>query len=106
MMITPATPRKPVSQSWLNQQFDENGWLERLASYTKDEDHHSLTPECRGLPKGTLTIGYNYYTAEKKAVATIFHYQHKDGKIIPWHGRDFRPKALLVDGVWCYVVSY
>jgi hypothetical protein len=100
-MTTP-TPRRPVSQSWLNQQFDENGWQKRLASYTNAEIHNSLTPSRRGLPKGTLTIGLDYYDAENKHVATIFHYRDDDGKYVPRNGRETCPKGLLIDGEWCY----
>jgi len=102
MIISPA-PRKRVTQAWLNQQFDDNGWAERLASYTRTEIHNSLTPARHGQVEGTLTIGYDYYDAENKHLATVFHYRDPDGKYVPWNGRETRPKGLLIDGVWCYI---
>ena len=101
MMTTP-TPRRPVSQSWLNQQFNENGCEARLASYTEAPIHHSLTPPERGQVEGTLTVGYDYYDAENKVVATIFWYKQPDGKLGA-SGRKI-PKSLRIDGVWCFVV--
>lgn len=100
--MTPPTPRRPVSQLWLNQQFDENGWQKRLASYTSAEVHNSLTPRERGLTEGTMTIGNDYYDAENNHVATIFHYRDAHGKYVLWNGRETRPKGLLIDGVWCH----
>jgi len=100
MTITSCT-RKVVTQAWLNQQFNENGWQERLASYTKSEIHNSLTPEEHGQPKGTLTIGHDYYDAENKLLATIFHYLKPD-RTLGASGK-LTPKGLLIDGVWCFV---
>ena len=98
-MTTPL-PRKKVDQSWLNQQFNENGWEKRIASYNKTEIHNSLTPRKHGQAEGTLTIGYDYYDAENKLVATIFHYKNPDGKLGA-SGR-FTPKGLLIDDTWCH----
>jgi hypothetical protein len=95
------TPRKKVTQAFLNQQFNNNGWEKRLASYTKVEIHNSPTPPEHGQLKGTLTIGHDYYDAENTRFATVFHYLKPDqtlgasGKLIP--------KGLLIDGVWCFV---
>ena len=98
-MITP-TPRRSVSQPWLNQQFNDNGWEARLASYTRVEIHNSLTPPERGQIEGTLTIGYDYYDDENNLVATIFHYRQPDGKLGA-SGR-MTPKGLLIEGEWCH----
>jgi len=94
-------PKKKTTQAWLEQQFDENGWQERLASYTKIERHNSLTPTKHGLPKGTLTIGHEYYDTENKRVALIFRYETPD-KTLVGRGR-LIPKGLLIDEVWHYV---
>lgn len=102
-MTTPNAPRRPVDQPWLNQQFDQNGWQKRLESYTKAPIHDSLTPKERGLPEGTMTIGYAYYDTENVLVAVVFLYRDRDGNLIPWNGRETRPKGLLIDGVWCYI---
>lgn len=88
-------------QTWLNQQFNENGWEQRLASYTKVEIHSSLTPPEHGQLKGTLTVGHDYYDAENKLVATIFHYLKPD-HTLGASGR-LTPKGLLIDGTWHYV---
>lgn len=99
--MTPSTPRKKVDQTWLNQQFNESGCENRLASYSKTEIHNSLTPRHRGQVEGTLTVGYDYYDTENKLVATLFLYRQPDGKLGA-SGR-MTPKGLLIDGVWCYV---
>jgi hypothetical protein len=93
-------PKKRVKQAWLNQQYD-NGWEERLASYTKAEIHNSLTPKEAKQDEGTLTIGYDYYDAENTRVATVFIYRKPDGKL-GGRGKP-TPKGLLIDGEWCYV---
>jgi hypothetical protein len=100
MMTPPSTPRKKVEQHWLNQQFNENSWESRLASYTEVPIHDSLTPPERGQAKGTVTVGYDYYDAENRLVATVFHYRKPDGKLGA-SGR-LTPKGLLIDGVWCH----
>jgi hypothetical protein len=99
-MINSPAPRKRVTQVWLNQQFDENGWPERLASYTRAEIHNSLTPARHGQVEGTLTIGHDYYDAENRLVATVFCYRNPDGKLGA-SGR-MTPKGLLIDDVWCH----
>ena len=100
-MTTPS-PIKKVTQIWLNQQFNENGWKERLdsASYTKAKCHDSLTPPEHGQAQGTLTIGYHYYDAQNKRVATVFHYRKPDGQL--GASGHFVPKGLLIEGTWCY----
>ncbi len=97
------TPRKSVSQAWLNQQFDEpkNGWPNRLASYTKAEIHNSLTPSHHGQDEGTLTIGNEYYDADGVRVAIIFHYKKPDGTL--GGSGQYTPKGLLIEGIWCYI---
>jgi len=99
-MTTPS-PKKRVTQLWLNQQFNQNGWEERLASYTKVEIHNSPTPSEHGQPEGTLTMGYDYYDTENKLLATIFFYLKPD-RTLGGSGKK-SPKGLLVDGIWCYV---
>jgi hypothetical protein len=95
------TPRKQVAQPWLNQQFNDNGWGERLASYRKAEIHNSLTPSIHGQVEGTLTIGHDYYDAENRLVATVFHYRKPDGTL--GASGHLTPKGLLIEGVWCYI---
>jgi len=99
MIITPSA-RKRATLAWLNQQFNDHGWEERLTTCTKVEIHNSLTPPSHGQVEGTLTIGHDYYDAENKHVATIFYYLMPDGKL----GASGRktPQALLIDGVWYY----
>ncbi|HEY6337604.1 MAG TPA: hypothetical protein VIW68_03845 [Candidatus Sulfotelmatobacter sp.] len=94
------TPRRKIDQSWLNQQFAQDGWEKRLASYTKVEIYNSLTPREHGQVEGTLTIGHDYYDAENALVATIFHYRKPDGNF----GASGKPcpKGLLIDGIWCH----
>jgi hypothetical protein len=94
------TPRKKVEQSWLNQQFDDNDWQNKLASYTKAEIHNSLTPPAHGQVEGTLTIGHEYFDSNGLRIALIFHYKKPDGTLGA-SGR-YVPKGLLIDGVWCY----
>lgn len=101
--MTPPVPRKLVDQQWLNQQFDQNGWPERLRSYTKVPIHDSPTPPERGLPEGTTTVGHAYYDTENNLVATVFHYRDSNGNYVPRNGRDLVPKGLLIDNVWCYI---
>lgn len=84
-------------QPWLIQQFNENGWQERLASCKKAKIHDSLTPPEKGLPKGTMTIGYEYYDTDSTRVAIMLQYVHPELDNKP------TPKGLLIDGVWCYV---
>jgi hypothetical protein len=96
-----SSPRKKVEQSWLNQQFNENSWEERLASYRKSLIHDSLTPAKHGQVEGTMTIGYDYYDAENKLVATVFHYRKPDGTL--GASGHYTPKGLLIDGTWCYI---
>jgi hypothetical protein len=98
-MTTP--PQKRVTQQYLNDQFDNNGWEKSLASYTRVEIYNRPTPKKAGQTQGTSTIGYEYYDADNKAVAIVFHYEKPD-KTLGASGRRV-PKSLLIDGVWCYV---
>jgi hypothetical protein len=100
MTITPCLKQR-VTQAWLNQKFNGDDWEQRLASYTKVEIHNSPTPVETGEPKGTMTIGHEYYDAENKRVATIFFYLRPD-HTFGGSGK-MTPKALLIDGVWHYV---
>jgi hypothetical protein len=94
------TPKKCATQAWLNQQYDDNGWAERLASYTKAEIHNSLTPGNHGQDEGTLTIGNEYYDPNGARVAIIFHYKKPDGTL--GGSGKYTPKGLLIEGVWYY----
>jgi hypothetical protein len=99
-MTTPS-PRKKVTQTWLNQQFNSNGWIERLASYSKVEIHNSLTPSEHGQPIGTLTIGHDYYDADNTLLATVFYYLKPDNTLGASGKKT--PKGLRIDGEWCFV---
>jgi len=95
-MTTPL-PKKRVTQTWLNQQFNDHGWEEKLHSCTKVEIYNSPTPSAHGQVEGTMTIGHDHYDTENKLVATVFYFLQLDGKL----GASGRktPKGLLIDGV-------
>jgi hypothetical protein len=98
-MMTPS--RKPVDQPWLNRQYNDNAWADRLAPCRKLEVHNSLTPAKHGQVQGTLTIGHDYYDAENRVIATIFYYLKPNGELGASGKKT--PKGLLIDGVWCYI---
>jgi carbohydrate-selective porin OprB len=100
MTITPSAQKTRVTQAWLNQQFNDQGWAEQLGSYTRVEIHNSVTPAIHGQVEGTLTVGHDYYDAENKLVATVFYFLKPDGNLGASGLKT--PKGLLINGVWCY----
>jgi hypothetical protein len=95
-------PKKRVSQQSLNNEYNANGWENRLASYTRIEIYNKPTPLFEsGEPLGTHTIGYDYIDAEGKRVATVFRYE-RPNRSLGASGKP-TPKGLLIDDVWCYV---
>jgi hypothetical protein len=95
------SPQKRLTKAELEQQFDSNGWAEKLAHLTRVEYYNKPTSQESKYPKGTSTIGYEYLNAENKRVAIVFEYIAPDGAFCG--GRLHHPKLLLIDGTWCYI---
>jgi hypothetical protein len=95
------SPRKRVSKQYLQEQFDNNGWADKLADLTPVEYYNKPTSPEAKYPKGTSTIGYEYLDAGNKRVALVFQYVAPDHSFCG--GRRHHPKGLSIDGTWCFI---
>jgi hypothetical protein len=93
--------KKRVSQQCLDQAFNADGWMERIAKLKKIEFHNQPTPTQHGQVPGTVTIGEKFYDHTGKLVAVLIYYRRPDGSL----GASGKPscKGLLLDGIWHYI---
>jgi hypothetical protein len=101
-MSTPPVPKvrkRRVSQAYLNAEFNEHHWEDRLKSLRPVLYYSQPTPMETREPGGTLTIGQEYYD-NGVLIALVFHYQRPDGSIGASGKRS--PKMLLIGGIIHY----